>query len=549
MGSCGSISHANYMERGEGISSGAERGNGAAFSRQAELDVDLPFADHNPGAKMALFHSQLKSKKRSSSALAMQRVLGDHGSKMKKINNDKFWGSFTVPPRRGSTGEWKKASCGVRRRMSSIMNGLGNPMNNLLCKNENEDMEGHLQRIFALLDTQGKHKVSEEALLQRLGAQFSKQSMKAMFAVADGDKDGYLNWNEFSNFFRYIAGTGCVFAESADVYSALESKLNLREAAAKVSFWRHQDLYDVRIVNLPSQAGRIQCIAMAPGLALYAVSHLDTSVAHVYKLNGVEVLHLTGHSEFLLGIAFSPDKKYLATASQDWALNLWDSTVGQVITCVQHEGVVTAVAFSYNSRVLYTGCQDNAVRRLTVPEGGLNAVLKELPNRQDGAIVALATQHTRDEWVVFSRSCDECACLADAQRLSTVRRLYGHEGVVWHARFSPDDSLILTGCGSRLNIWDANSGTLVITFDSKRVINSRSGGCFTSAVFFPMEFGNMLIVFTSLRQFYIMRIETGDIVLDMTLRAPVYATASDFAGRSLVCGDVYGNVYNIQLCC
>ncbi|RNE99493.1 hypothetical protein TraAM80_08159 [Trypanosoma rangeli] len=287
-----------------------------------------------------------------------------------------------------------------------------------LSKNEIVGVESYPQRGFALLDTEGIHKVSEEALLRRLGTQSLKQSMITMLAVSDEDKDECLNWNEFSNFFRHITGTYIVFAKNTDAYSALESNFNNSTTIPRFSPRRHhQHLYDVKVVNLPSQAGRIRCIAVAPDLDLYAVSHRDACAVSVYTLHVVEVLQRTGYLDLVLNIAFFFDKNYLAAVSESWTVALWDSTADQLIGCVQHKRVVTAVAFSFNGRVLYTGCQYNNVCGMSVPKGALRAVLGELPSREERIVVSLATQHTADDWVVFSRSCEQGACVADAQHL------------------------------------------------------------------------------------------------------------------------------------
>ncbi|WP_406622106.1 WD40 repeat domain-containing protein [Planktothrix agardhii] len=46
---------------------------------------------------------------------------------------------------------------------------------------------------------------------------------------------------------------------------------------------------------------------------------------------GKEIQTLTGHTDGLRGVSFSPDGKRLATASSDKTVKLWDSTTGKEI--------------------------------------------------------------------------------------------------------------------------------------------------------------------------------------------------------------------------
>ncbi|KEG10284.1 hypothetical protein DQ04_03931020 [Trypanosoma grayi] len=543
MGLCGSVGNGLPQPGRAPLGAGVPPYGRPDRRRWRQPGFDMPFAGYDPDTALYSTGSRAKAVPRRSVSIAvLQKVIADRESQKNGGNDDPFSLSYSSKP---PAQDKKRASVAARtRRMSGIMNEFSSQMDNLLSRVEDEDVETYLRRAFSLLDVHCTEMVSQEDLLKGLGKLRSEESIRTMFAAADGNKDGYLDWEEFSKFFRYLKGSDCVLADSADLDSALEKYMT--NTSPQPSPSRHR-LYDVKVVNLPSQSGRIKCVAMSLDLDLYAVTHRNDCTVHLYTSAGVEVRQLTGHSDSLLGIAFSPDKKYIATASRDWTMILWDSTAGQLVQCVQHEGVVTAVAFSYNGKLLYTGCQDNRIRKLTVPKGRMRAVLKDLPNRQSGVIVSLASQHTKNEWVVLSRSCDKNAYVVDAQQLSTFRLLGGHDGIVWHTRYNPDDTFILTCCEKKLNVWNAESFTIFSAFDSKSLCAGVGGALCTAAVYFPVEFDNLLMVFTSRRQFYVLNVDTREILLDFTLRAPVYAAACDFSGYGLVCGDDYGNVYNIKV--
>jgi WD40 repeat protein len=78
---------------------------------------------------------------------------------------------------------------------------------------------------------------------------------------------------------------------------------------------------------------------------------------------GQPVRTLTGHTNLVSSVAFSPDGRLLASGSWDQTIKLWGVATGwEVRTLTGHTDDVNSVAFSPDGRLLASGSYDKTIK-------------------------------------------------------------------------------------------------------------------------------------------------------------------------------------------
>lgn len=118
--------------------------------------------------------------------------------------------------------------------------------------------------------------------------------------------------------------------------------------------------------------GKTADVAFSPDgeyLATAPDSYSDSSV-HLWDTATLkEIARFEHNPPGMLGLAFSPDGRYLVSTGRDNTARLWALPGGDEVFHVNHQNRVITSAFSADSAYLITGSQDGTSRVWTVPGG------------------------------------------------------------------------------------------------------------------------------------------------------------------------------------
>ena len=194
---------------------------------------------------------------------------------------------------------------------------------------------------------------------------------------------------------------------------------------------------------------------------------------------------LEGHSKSVVGLAFSPDGKRIASCSEDYTIRTWDVQSGSnLLVLDKHTFAVRTVTFSPNGEKILSGSEDHTLR---------------LWDAETGLCLSTYRGHTNSVWAaafspdavrIASGSWDHSVKIWDPKTGRTLSTLTGHSECVRSVAFSPDGTRIASGSLDKtIRLWNAVTYEIVFgikvdnivftvsfSHDSKQIISGSYDG-------------------------------------------------------------------------
>lgn len=212
--------------------------------------------------------------------------------------------------------------------------------------------------------------------------------------------------------------------------------------------------------TLSGHTNIIYSVAFSPNGMVVASGSDDKTIKIFRVQNGQEIVTLNGHTNSVYAVAFSPDGELLASSSHDQTIKLWRMKDGKEIRTLKgHNHSVYSVVFSPDGEILASSSWDTTIKIWRIKDGQEVRILKG----HNSLVYSVA--FSPNGQLLASSSWDKTIKIWRVQDGKLIHTLKGHQDWVRCVAFSPDGELIASGSHDKtIKIWWAKNGQEIMTF-------------------------------------------------------------------------------------
>src|ERR687885_2567252 len=212
------------------------------------------------------------------------------------------------------------------------------------------------------------------------------------------------------------------------------------------------------------QAGEVSTVAISPDGKMLVAGGFDNTITS-WQLDTKALLRLFfylnspySHSSFVSCLAFSQDKKILASASGDKTIRLWGGYTGEFKRTLNgHSDTVWSVAISPDGQILVTGSADKTIRLWSlcsseqprILSGHSNGVTSVAIIPDGNTLASGSTDGTLKWWNLHSGE--------------LLRTINSQSTEIFSVAMTPDGQILASGSMKEVKLWNMYTGELIQT--------------------------------------------------------------------------------------
>lgn len=211
-------------------------------------------------------------------------------------------------------------------------------------------------------------------------------------------------------------------------------------------------LYDPRTGSpLGALTGHSAGVTAVVHLQSCVVSGAGDGEIRIYTADGSTSTAFAAHTDEISALAAAPDGRWLASASRDGLVKLWDTAGYRLIGQVAFGDWLRSIRVSVESALVAAACKDGTVTVLEVREPSSPRVIVRIDAHEGGADAV--TFHPQ-EALLCTGGRDTVARLWSLPQGELLAELRGHRKPVLAAAFHPAGRFLVTGSGDHhLLLW------------------------------------------------------------------------------------------------